>query len=316
MAEGASEVRPGATLVAVWPGMGNVALTAGYYLMSRLRMTETEPLPARDLFDPEFVTIKDGLVLPGSPPAGRIFAGRNTRDGRELIVYLGDAQIPSGTRALCTRLLDVALERGVRDVYTFAALATDLHPTGEPHVLGVATDPAGLDSLRLGGVALLATGQISGLNGIFLSAAAERGLRGIGLLGEISRLTTQFQCPKASREVLRTFASLAGLEIDLAELSRYAESRDRELKDLFERLEKTLAGATPDEPAPEPGPEEAPDAPVEPAVTPEDRNRILELFARAKEDRTISFELKRELDRLGVFKEYEDRFLDLFRESA
>jgi hypothetical protein len=29
-----------------------------------------------------------------------------------------------------------------------------------------------------------------------------------------------------------------------------------------------------------------------------------------------SEELKQELDRLGVFKEYEDRFLDLFKSSS
>jgi hypothetical protein len=35
----------------------------------------------------------------------------------------------------------------------------------------------------------------------------------------------------------------------------------------------------------------------------------------AAKDRSKAFELKQELDRLGVFKEYEDRFLDLFKKS-
>jgi hypothetical protein len=43
------------------------------------------------------------------------------------------------------------------------------------------------------------------------------------------------------------------------------------------------------------------------------RRRIEELFAQAKEDRATAYELKRELDKLGVFREYEDRFLDLFK---
>ena len=37
------------------------------------------------------------------------------------------------------------------------------------------------------------------------------------------------------------------------------------------------------------------------------------LFEHAKKDRSKAFELKQELDRLGVFKDYEDRFLDLFK---
>ena len=41
--------------------------------------------------------------------------------------------------------------------------------------------------------------------------------------------------------------------------------------------------------------------------------RIEQLFEQAGQDRAAAYELKRELDRLGVFKEYEDRFLDLFK---
>ena len=37
------------------------------------------------------------------------------------------------------------------------------------------------------------------------------------------------------------------------------------------------------------------------------------MFAKAREDRAKAFELKEELDRLGVFDQYEDRFLDLFK---
>ncbi len=33
-------------------------------------------------------------------------------------------------------------------------------------------------------------------------------------------------------------------------------------------------------------------------------------------DRTKAYELKRELDRLGLYREYEDRFLDLFKKPG
>ena len=37
------------------------------------------------------------------------------------------------------------------------------------------------------------------------------------------------------------------------------------------------------------------------------------MFEQAALDPAKAFELKRELDRLRVFKDYENRFLDLFR---
>jgi hypothetical protein len=41
--------------------------------------------------------------------------------------------------------------------------------------------------------------------------------------------------------------------------------------------------------------------------------KIEDLFTQASKDCPKAFELKQELDRLGVFKEYEDRFLDMFK---
>ena len=47
--------------------------------------------------------------------------------------------------------------------------------------------------------------------------------------------------------------------------------------------------------------------------SPEDRELIENLFDHARKNRTKAYELKRELDRLGLYREYEDRFLDLFK---
>jgi hypothetical protein len=40
------------------------------------------------------------------------------------------------------------------------------------------------------------------------------------------------------------------------------------------------------------------------------------MFEKSRTDRAAAFELKKELDRLGVFKQYENRFLDLFRKAG
>ncbi len=44
-----------------------------------------------------------------------------------------------------------------------------------------------------------------------------------------------------------------------------------------------------------------------------DRARLERLFEKARGDRDAAFQLKEELDRLDVFDEYEDQFLDLFK---
>ncbi|MEO8270240.1 MAG: hypothetical protein ABI557_11005 [Aureliella sp.] len=47
-------------------------------------------------------------------------------------------------------------------------------------------------------------------------------------------------------------------------------------------------------------------------VSDDNHQRIEALFEAAKNNRTRAYELKRELDQLRVFDDYEDRFLDLF----
>lgn len=311
----ASPTRRPPWLVAVWPGMGQVALTAGYYLMSRLRMHETDPIPVRDLFDVEHVDVKDGVVRMGRLPQGRLFLWKDPDGLREGAVFIGEAQPPLGKHAFCARLLDAVGRLGVQTVFTFAAMATSMHPSAPSRVLGVATHPESLEELRHQGVEMMPDGRITGLNGIFLAAAAERGMRGIGLLGEIPAFAAQVPFPKASAAVLAVFGRLAGLTLDLRELEDYGRATQEQLVQILRQMQEALrkTPAIPQQEEAEASEARPEAAPSEPEVSPADRQRIEELFAQAARDRSKTFELKRELDRLGLFKEYEDRFLDLFR---
>jgi hypothetical protein len=72
-------------------------------------------------------------------------------------------------------------------------------------------------------------------------------------------------------------------------------------------------------PADERGEEEKPGATGKPSESALDfaaRQRIEELFEEARKDRSRGMRLKAELDRLGCFKLYENRFLDLFKRAG
>jgi hypothetical protein len=119
---------------------------------------------------------------------------------------------------------------------------------------------------------------------------------------------------------LERFTELAGIEIDFTELEEQAKAMEENLEQLMEQMnqgrgeeEEEEEGEAGEEPA-KPGEAQQPPAPA-PAPDARTRRRIEALFERAKQDRSKAFELKRELDRLGVFKQYEDRFLDLFRNA-
>lgn len=296
-------------LVAVWPGMGRVASSAGYYLMAKLEMRQLAEFSAEELFDVEHVEVKGGLIRTGNLPRSRLFAWSDPRGRHDIVVFIGEAQPPSGKYAFCRRLIDFARQLGVERVFTFAAMATQMHPEHRSRVFGAATDQESLAELKRLELELLEDGQIGGLNGVLLGAAGERDMRGTCLLGEMPHIFAQLPFPKASLAVLEIFASIAEVDIDFSELAEQAEAMDRKLGELLVQAEQALGRHPSDEEEFSSEPEEE-----EPGgLRPQDEQLIERLFEQAQQDRSKAYELKRELDRLDAFPHYEDRFLDLFK---
>src|SRR5262245_57428257 len=223
-------------MVAVWPGMGQVATSAGYYLVTKLGMHILAEFSAHELFDVEFVEVKEGLIRTGRLPRSRFFVWSDPRGERDIVVFTGEAQPPKGRYPFCQRLIEIAKQLGVKRVYTFAAMATPMHPATASRVFMAATDPATLDELRKLDLVVLEDGQIGGLNGVLLGVAAENGLPGACLLGEIPHIFAQVPFPKAALSVLNVFSSIANISVDLTELYDQAHDVEQKLGELLEKM--------------------------------------------------------------------------------
>jgi predicted ATP-grasp superfamily ATP-dependent carboligase len=207
-------------------------------------------------------------------------------------------------------LIDNTRELGIQRVFTFAAMATSMRPEDNSRVFAAATDGEILRDLQPFDLELADEGYIGGLNGVLMGVAAESGLHGACLLGEIPRIFAQLPSPKGALAVLRAFSSLAEIDIDLRELSDQAATMDQQLSELLEQVEHALEEQEVSETEFE---EFRPGSLDEDILDPEDKQHIEQLFAATQQDRSKAFELKAELDRLNVFRDYEDRFLDLFK---
>ena len=79
-------------LVAVWPGMGNVALAAGGYLLDQLDVFEL-PLPdLREFFDVDEALVREGVVRRGRFPRNRLYGYRDPSGRRDLLIFVGESQ--------------------------------------------------------------------------------------------------------------------------------------------------------------------------------------------------------------------------------
>jgi hypothetical protein len=110
------------------------------------------------------------------------------------------------------------------------------------------------------------------------------------------------------------------LPIDLEPLRLQADATDARIAALMEQLGEgegdgdLVPPPQADEPLAAKSGDPTWDDPA-PPVDPPTKRHLDELFEAARRDRAVAPKLKEELDRLGLFEAYEDRFLDLFREA-
>lgn len=305
--------KPVPVMVAGWPGMGNVGLGACDYLRRQLDARPYARVDISGLATPEAIEVADGIGrIPPLP--GHVL---HIVEEPPLFLFEAEAQLPGPAgNAVARELLDFAAAHGVLTVYTGAAFATPMSICDESEVFGVATDSRLRNSFGAYGVKPLKEGRVSGLNGLLLGLAGARGLPAACFLATMPQYAVQTSNPRASRALVRVFERILNTSVDTAELDREVTEVDRLLTDFETRVgdavrsfQERLAEQTGDRQEKQAPAEEEQ---LDPHVMME---RIERLFEQVGRDRSLAPELKNELDRLGLFRLYEDRFLDLFDSS-
>jgi predicted ATP-grasp superfamily ATP-dependent carboligase len=300
-------------LIVAWPGMGEVAYRAVSYLLEKLPCEELGEIPSQGFFYYMESVITDGLIAVPELPSTKIYFSRDKAGKRDLILLLCDAQ-PEAAKAeeYCQRIISLARRFKVKQVISFAAMPQPIEHTQQPGVWFTASSKELRDSLKAFNLQLLGSGQISGLNGLFLGIAKREGLDGFCLLGEIPLYTIQIENPRASQAVLEALGRILGLTIDFVALVEQAQAVETQINGLLDYLKM----------GPSPGPigeeeiEKMKKALSQLTKLPVSvKDKIEKLFSQAKSDISKANELKVELDKWNVYKEYEDRFLDLFRKA-
>lgn len=307
--------------------MGNVAAIAGGYLVRKLGLQPMGVVPLINHVDLNHVGVRSGVVERPHLPRGLLFRTPEDHIGRPLIVFLAEAQPSRKGYAFVHNLLDQLRDEQIDRVFTFASLASAIHPSEEPGVTTAVTTSNLLDELADFGISPASDGRIGGLNGLLLGAAGERELDGACLLAEIPFYAARVPNFRAARSVLSAFGDITGIDIDFAELNQRVDAGEEAMLRMFEQVQAAqeaasetnelfdaeLEDAPEDADARDGGP--TADEEHDDGLDADVRAEIERRFHAAAADRDVAFDLKTELDRLGVFDEYEDRFLDLFRSS-
>lgn len=302
--------------VAGWPGMANVALTVVTYLKEKLQATPLGELTSPEYFAPTNAIVSDQVILPPARPNNQFYYYSSPGSKKDILLFIGSEQpVPHREYEFAMEILRIAKMWEVSLVFTAAAAPSDMNYFDTPRVFAVPNDKELLNRLMEYKVHFMGEGHIAGLNGLLISAARVMNLDGICLLGEIPFFTAQLEFPRAALQILKILVQLLGIEVDLLDLELYAEKKDKEIAPIANLLSKGSLSASEKEFSEEVA--EDPKKEKEKTIPPSVRTKIERLFheAEAEGSYKAKMRLKEELDRWGLFEEYQDRFLDLFRKS-
>jgi len=224
------------SMIASWPGIGDVSLTAARYLVEKLNAVEIGEIEPVKFFEPVGVTVKDNVVESPRFPESKFYYWQSARAGKGLVIFIGEEQPAFKGYELVNCVLDVAQRLKVARVYSCAAAVTRIHHSEEMKVWGAATNSDLVEELNKHNVILRGNLRIAGLNGLILGMAQERGMEGVCLLGEVPAYATQIANPKASLAVLGILTKMLGVTVDLADLGHLAERVDEEMDRIAKRV--------------------------------------------------------------------------------
>jgi proteasome assembly chaperone (PAC2) family protein len=285
--------------------MGQVGLGACDYLRRKLDAQPFAQIDVSAYHQPEALTVEDGIGRMPDPPKQDLYYSSEP----PLFIFEGDTQLSGepGLR-LAAELLDLVREHGTETVFTGAAYAMPVSFRQRPDIFGAATNEQLKAEFAALGVKPLKEGSISGLNGLLLGLAAQRGMSAACLLATMPHYAIEAPNPKASRALIQVFQRILNTSVDMSEIDDAVRQADQMFKDFeakvneaIQQLKDNLGARS----------EDADDRPEPPDLL----ERVEKLFEEAGTDREKAVLLKQELDRWGLFHLYEDRFLDLFEKS-
>ncbi len=240
-------------MFASWPGIGNIGLVATDTLRVQLaaeRIGEIEPW---DFFYPKRITIRNSILESLEFPASTFYHKKST--GQDIITFVGEEQPTDGSRPfaegrkayrMANLVVDMAERFGCRRLYAAGAAVSLSHHTIKPRVwIATSSEVLNKEMISYSNTVLMGKsegrgegGTITGLNGLILGVAKQRGLEAICLMGEIPDYlsTAPLPYPKASRSVAELMSKILGIEIDLGPLDEMAVHVDEIITGIYDQL--------------------------------------------------------------------------------
>jgi proteasome assembly chaperone (PAC2) family protein len=241
-------------MIVGWPGIGKIGLIAVDALREMTEAEEIGEIESWDFFFPKKVIIKSGLLEDLEFPTNKFYYKRFM--SKELLFFIGEEQpkkqgaqgYAEGAEAyrLANLVLDVAEKFHCKRVYTSGAAVAMIHHTMKSRVWAVPNSEKLIEETREYPNTILMSeiegregqGFISGLNGLLLGVAKNRGFESICLMGEIPVYLQGLPMtyPKASKSVIEVFEKVLDIEIDTGKFDEVVQREEEKIEEVYRQI--------------------------------------------------------------------------------
>jgi predicted ATP-grasp superfamily ATP-dependent carboligase len=299
-------------MFAAWTGAGNVGVLAVDYIRRKLNSHLFAQIDMSRFITPDSIVVNEGVAHFPDTPQSVFYHCHNP----DLIIFESNAHAGGlNDVEVMKAIIDLAAELAIPRIYTAAAIPQSISHSASPGVLYACSNIGLKDELEGKGLIAMPDGIISGLNGLLLGFAQNKSIDAVCLLASIPAYASGLTYPRAAEKIVEKFSELTGIAVETDELSQDVEAADPMFAEIEEKLKEFFSSGILD--AVQDQPFTDTDTVQKKSLSREDvpgyiMDRIENLFRAAQRDHAKATELKTELDKWGLYKYYEDRFLDLF----
>ena len=209
-----------------WVNAGKVSTFSVKYLVNKLEAKKFGEILQGEFHNYSIqrphVSIREGLIQSYIPPQSIFYYWRGREENLNLILLLGVEPYVNWPKYV-DALLRVAEEMNVKRIYTIGGYLENVTPDEETLISSTTNNEKLLDKLKKVGSVLT---QYSGPTSIYSEIMWRCRTKGVDVISLWSAVPAYIDgiYPKAAYYILKKITVLTGLNIDLADLKRKAES--------------------------------------------------------------------------------------------
>jgi len=223
-----TEIPADAIMLFGFPDVGLVGVIAASHIISELNLAEVAYLDSTLL--PPLIVLHEGL--PHSPI--RIFGNHN------ILLAVSETPLSADTiYPIMHALIDWGKSKNVKMMISLSGIPIQERQDAQDlKVFASASSPEMLKMVQDKGIEILREGYMVGPQAIMLQTCAKIGLPALTLLAQCF---LNYPDPEAAAEVLKGFANLTGVKVDISKLLEKDEEIRLRARDVMRRTQQELS---------------------------------------------------------------------------